>query len=197
MNKQRIQQIIGIVFLLATLMSANNLFAGDRQKNLSSIEQLNTRGAFKIYTRNTSYPDSENNIAAALVAIHEVKSRGLECIAVDNQLIPYGSVIIGRSKQGRDFVGVAVDTGPWVKERKAAIRLAKKLGYADNSPEAKAPVFDFHKNPNLHYWDYFIVIPYIGPDFKFKLDKAKRLAHLDEIKKQFVDKTPTHLLASL
>lgn len=183
-------------------MSANNLFAGDRQKNLSSIEQLNTRNTFKVYARGTSYSDGDSDSAAgktaSLVPIKEIKKRELECVAVDNQLIPYGSVIIGRNKDGQEIVGVAVDTGSAVKSRKASKQLAKKLGYADNSPEAKAPVLDFHSSGDMtHYWDYFIVIPYTGPDFKRELSKAEKLAHLDEVKKQYVDKTPTRLLASL
>ncbi len=202
MHKLRTQKIIGIVFLLATLMSANILFAGDRQKNLSSLEQLNTQGAFRVYARGTSYHSGDSDSAAgktsSLTKIDDVKGRDLECIAVDNSLIPYGSVIIGRDKHGQEIIGVAVDTGSAVKSRKAAKQLAKKLGYPKDSPEAKAPVLDFHSRTDMtHYWDHFIVIPYIGPDFKFSLSKKEKLAYLDEVKKQYVDKTPTRLLASL
>lgn len=194
MNKQRIPQRIGIIFLLITIC-ATNIASGQQKNNSTTIDNLKLDRAFKVYTRNTSYPDSDGGSAAALVTIKEVKNRGLQCIAVDKNIFPYGSVIVGQDKQGQRIVGVAVDTGPWVIQRKAAKNLAKKLGYSADSREAKAPVFDFHKNPNLHYWDYFIVIPYTGPDFKFSLSKKEKLAYLDKVKKQFVE-NPSQLLAS-
>lgn len=196
-----IQKIIGVIFLLITINAAS-IAAGDQQKNNSTFEQLNTQKAFKVYARGTSYHSDDSDSAAgktsSLTKINDVKGRDLECIAVDNSLIPYGSVIIGRDKHGQEIIGVAVDTGSAVKSRKAAKQLAKKLGYPKDSPEAQAPVLDFHSRTDMtHYWDHFIVIPYTGPDFKFSLSKKEKLAYLDEVKKQYVDKTPTRLLASL
>ncbi len=201
MHTKDIQKIIGVIFLLITISVTHEVASG-QQKNNSTFEQLNIKGAFKVYARGTSYHSGDAESAAgktsSLIKINDVKKLDLECIAVDNKLIPYGSVIIGRNKSGQEIVGVAVDTGSAVKSRKAAIKLANKLGYSKDSKEAKAPVLDFHSRLDMtHYWDHFIVIPYNGPDFKFGLNTREKLEYLNSVKKQFVDKSPKHLLTSL
>lgn len=192
MNKQRILKSIGIIFLLITI-SVETLTGSTsgQQKNNSTIEQLNTDETFTVYARGTSYlncdPDSAAGRTSSLIPIKTVKSLGLQCIAVDPEIIPYGSVIIGRNKNGREIVGVAVDTGGDVKNRKAARMLAIKKGFGKNSPEYKAIVLDFHAHSDItRYWDTFTVIPYQGPDFKFELKSSQRLAHLKAVKEKYL-----------
>lgn len=201
MNTQRIQKIFGVIFLLATL-SADTIFAGDRQKNNSILEQLNTKETFTVYARGTSYPpnadsDTKKGKTSSLIPIKTVRGLGFLCIAVDPRLIPYGSVIVGRDKNGNKIIGVAVDTGGDVKNRKAARVLALKNGFSKDSPEYKAPVLDFYSSTGdiTKYWDSFTVIPYQGPDFKSEMDQHEKIAYLKAVKEKYLDNP--QLLASL
>ena len=191
MNKQRILKRIGVIFLLITLMSANCLFASGQQKNDSTIENLKVDETFRVYARGTSYnredSESASGKTAALVKIQDVKKLGLECIAVDPKIIPYGSVIIGYNKAGREIVGVAVDTGGDVKKRRASKILAYIKGFSKDSPEYNAIVLDFHAKSDItKYWDNFTIIPYVGPDFKNDLKQKDKIAHIKAVRDYYL-----------
>lgn len=197
MNKQRIPQRIGIIFLLITICVLTPMgYASGQQKNHSTT--IDNLKSFEVYARGTSYSNCDADSAAgrtsSLIPIDIVKGLGLQCIAVDPKIIPYGSVIIGQNKKGQEIIGVAVDTGGDVKNRKAARVLAIKKGFDRNSPEYKAIVLDFHSISGdiTKYWDTFTVIPYRGPDFKLKLNHREKVNHLKMVKSLYNDgKLPT------
>ena len=187
MNKKRILKNFGIIFLTFTI-SAMNIASG-QQKNNSILDNSKT---FEVYARGTSYLNHDSQSAAgktaSLVPIKIVTDLGLHCIAVDPKIIPYGSVIIGRDKKGKEIIGVAVDTGGAVKSRKASRYLAKIKGFNKNSPEYNAIVLDFYGNKDItHYWDHFTVIPYTGPCFKFDLNLKQKIDHLKHVKDLYND----------
>jgi 3D (Asp-Asp-Asp) domain-containing protein len=187
MNNKRILQTIGIIFLLITTSAFSKEDTSGQQKNNSTtIENLKQ---VKVFARATAYPpnaDSETaeGKTASLIPIKKVTDLGLECIAVDPKVIPYGSFIIGKDKNGNTIQGVAVDTGGSVKSRKAAINLAEKKGYSEDSPQARALVLDFYsdKGEITKAWDTFTVIVYKGPCFKFDLNQSEKLNHIIRMK---------------
>jgi hypothetical protein len=177
MNKQRIPQRIGIIFLLITIC-ATNIASGQQKNNSTTIDNLKTKEAFTVYARVTSYsggdPDT-NGQTSTCTPIKEITDRGLKCIAV-GEGIPYLSVITFYDAQGRKQVGVAMDTGSHVKSGKAAKELATIKGFGKNSREYNAPVIDIYAKCDLtNEWSNVTVIPYTGPDIVPKKDDKKEV----------------------
>lgn len=186
MNNKRILQTIGVIFLLITTCVFSNEKAGDQQKNYPKIDNLKQ---IEIFARGTTYSanadkDTAAGKTASLIRISTVRNLGLQCIAVDPNIIPYGSFIYGYDKNGNYMEGVAVDTGGAVKKRVAAIKLAKAKGYSKDSPQAKALVLDFYstKGEITKHWDTFTVVLYEGPCFKFEMSNSQRVQHLKMMK---------------
>lgn len=194
MNKKRMLKNFGIIFLLITICAKD--IASGQQKNNSILDNSKS---FEVYARGTSYPpnadpDTRKGKTSSLIPIKTVIGLGLHCIAVNPKIIPYGSVIIGRDKNGREIIGVAVDTGGAVKSREAAKGLARMKGFKKDSPEYNAIVLDFYssKGDITKYWDNFTVIPYRGPDFKFNLNHSEKVNHLKLVKSLYNNgKLPT------
>jgi len=190
MNNKRIPQTIGVIFLLITTSVFSKESASDRQKNHST--QINNSNKVEILARATSYHsgdvDSAQGKTSSLTPISTVKQLGLQAVAVDPNVIPYGSVIIGKNKDGEEIVGVAVDTGSAVVSRKAAKQYARQKGYSENSPESKALVLDFHSSNGdiTKAWDNFTVILYKGPDYKFDLNKSEKLEYLKSVRANYL-----------
>lgn len=186
MNNKRILQTIGVIFLTITTCVFSKEKAGDQQKNYPKIDNLKK---IEIFARGTTYSakadkDTAAGKTASLIKISTVKKLGLQCIAVDKDVIPYGSFIFGYDKNGNYIEGVAVDTGGAVKSRKAAINLAKAKGYSKNSPQAKALVLDFYSNKGeiTKNWDTFTVVLYEGPCFKFEMSDSQKVEHVKTMK---------------
>ena len=193
MNKKSILQNIGVIFLLITISAFLLGNASGQQKNHSkTIENQKT---VEVFARGTSYsPHGDKDTAAgrtaSLIPIQTVKQLGLHCIAVDPEIIPYGSFIVGKDKNGKHIEGVAVDTGGAVKTRKAATQYALQKGFDQKSPEYNALVFDFYSNSGdvTESWDTFTVVLYKGPCFKFEMSLSEKIAHIKKMQEEHGDK---------
>jgi 3D (Asp-Asp-Asp) domain-containing protein len=193
MNNKSILQAIGVIFLLITTSVISHGDTSDQQKNHSTT--IDNLKRIEVFARGTAYPpnadpETADGKTASLIPIKKVIDLGLECIAVDPRVIPYGSFIIGKDKDGNTIQGVAVDTGGAVKSRQAAINLAEKKGYDEDSPQAKALVLDFYsdKGEITKAWDTFTVIVYKGPCFKFDLNQSEKLKHIIMMKAVYGEK---------
>lgn len=190
MNNKRIPQTIGVIFLLITTSVLSRENASDQQKNHSTT--IDNKNKVEVLARGTSYnagdADSAAGKTSSLIPISTVKNLGLQVVAVDPSKIPYGSVIIGKNKDGDKIVGVAVDTGSAVISRKAAKNYALARGYDKDSPEYKALVFDFHSKSGdiTKAWDNFTVVMYTGPEFKFDLKKSEKIQYLEDVRKKYL-----------
>lgn len=164
--------------------------ASGQQKN--NPKTIDNKNKVEVLARGTSYnacdPDSAAGKTSSLIPISTVKKLGLQVVAVDPSKIPYGSIIIGKNKDGERIVGVAVDTGSAVKSRKAAKNYALAKGYDKDSPEYKALVFDFHSKSGdiTKAWDNFIVVLYTGPEFKFDLKNSEKIQYLKYVQKTYL-----------
>lgn len=185
MNKKRILKSIGMFFIFITISAAfasAETASGKSKNNSTTIDNTKKEGEIIIYARGTSYHGDIET--ASGVPIKQILAIGLIPIAVDPDIIPLGSKITGRDKQGREIKGVAVDTGPDVTDRKAAKKMATLRGYPKDSREYKAPVFDIYARQDLtHYWSDFKVVPYRGKSFRFGMSPSERIAHLQHISK--------------
>lgn len=190
MNNKRILKSIGVIFLLITTSAYSKESTSDQQKN--NPKTIDNKNKVEVLARGTSYnacdPESAAGKTSSLIPISTVKKLGLQVVAVDPDKIPYGSVIIGKNKEGERIVGVAVDTGSAVKSRKAAKNYALAKGYDKDSPEYKALVFDFHsKNGDItKAWDNFIVVLYTGPEFKFDLNNSEKIQYLQYVRNKYL-----------
>ena len=190
MNNKRILQTIGIIFLLITTSAFSRGKASGRQKNNSTkIDNINK---VEVLARGTSYntcdPESAAGKTSTLIPISTVKKLGLQVVAVDPDKIPYGSIIVGKNKEGERIVGVAVDTGSAVKSRKAAKNYALAKGYNKDSPEYKALVFDFYSKSGdiTRAWDNFTVFLYTCPEFKFDLNNSEKIEYLKYVSSKYL-----------
>lgn len=193
MNKKRILQTIGIFFILITTsVFSRESASGQSKNNSTTIDNLKS---VKIFARGTKYLNDDAESAAgktaSLIPISTVKKLGLQCIAVDPSIIPYGSFIIGKDKYGNDLFGAAVDTGGAVKSCKAAKQYALRKGFGKKSPEYNALVLDLHSSKIItREWDHFTVVIYDGPSFKFKMSQSQRIEHLKMMKKVYMKFQP-------
>ncbi len=191
MNKQSILKTIGVIFLTITTSVFSTETASDEQKNNPKTID-NKKNKIEVLARGTSYnacdPESAAGKTSSLISISTVKQLGLQVVAVDPNKIPYGSIIIGKNKQGEKIVGVALDTGSAVKSGKAAKNYALAKGYDKNSPEYKALVFDFHSKSGdiTKAWDNFIVVLYTGPEFKFDLKNSEKIKYLQYVRNKYL-----------
>ena len=184
MNNKRIPQTIGIIFLLITT-SAMQVASGQQKNNSTTIDNLKR---MEVFARGTAYPPNADPETAAdktssLIPISTVRKLGLQCIAANHKIFPYGSFVYGFDKYGEYLEGFIVDRGGDVEKRKAAINLAKRKGFASDSPEAKAMVLDFYSTTGeiTKPWDTFTVIIYSGPCFKFEMNKSQKIQHMKEM----------------
>ncbi len=180
MDKQHTLKSIGMFFIFITISAAvasAETASGQSKNNSSTIDNKTKKGEeITVYARGTSYQDTETSSG---LSIKTVESIGLVPVAVDPEIIPLGSEIIGQN-----FHGVAVDEGPDVISRKAAKELALKQGYSKNSREYKALVFDFHAKSDItDHWEDFKVIVYKGKSFRYSMSPTEQIAYLKKIKK--------------
>ena len=88
--------------------------------------------------------------------LREVGPKTVGSIAIDPKVIPYGSLVIVTTKSGAVQRFLCVDTGGWVKSRKAAKLLAKreKLG----QEFAERPVIDIYSAKTYDNWMTVVVV---------------------------------------
>jgi len=86
----------------------------------------------------------------------EVKPKTVGSIAIDPKVIPYGSLVIVTTRSGETHRFLCVDTGAWVKSRKASIGLAKKQKLGQEF--AERPVIDIYSAENYDNWMSVVVI---------------------------------------
>lgn len=182
------QKIIGVIFLIITISAS--LLASDQQKNYPNIDNINKLENFSkpyiLFARSTNYYKGEKGgdigtnrgETSSLLSIPDTIENGLKIVAVDPQIIPYGSIIIHSNN-----IYIASDTGDAVKKRIASKTLAIKKGLSRHSKESNAPVLDFYSRNQIgNLWDEFIIIPYNGPEFKTKLKRQEKINHIRKIK---------------
>ncbi|MBC7766497.1 hypothetical protein H7Y21_00680 [Arenimonas sp.] len=184
MNNKLIPQAVGVIFLLITTSVHSKERASDQQKNHSkSIENLINLGkeSIPLRARVTIYHASETKSdsdtmsgkTASLVKIKTVQDMGLEVLAVNPAIMPYGTVGEFTDKNGNKRIGVAVDTGKDVKSAKAS--------------GGKTPVIDIYSQKAMTgEYHNFRIIKYTGPNFKTGLTNAQKLQYLQQVKDTFI-----------
>lgn len=120
--------------------------------------------------------------------IKPLTQMGLKTVAVDTTKIPFGSVIIYTDYKNQRQVGVAVDRGSDVTDGTAAKSLARLQGLSKASPEYNADVIDVFgsREPAATHWTTVTVVHYDGPDFRFGLKSAEKLAYLKWVKQTYL-----------
>ncbi len=99
--------------------------------------------------------ETRRGLTSTGLKLVEAGSNSVGSIAIDPEVIPYGSLVIVTTKSGiRRFL--CVDTGGDVKKRKASKLLAKKEGLGTDM--AKRPVIDIYSTKNYDDWMTVVVI---------------------------------------
>ncbi len=152
----------------------------DQAAVLPKYQHVFARSTYYYAGEAKSDADTQAKKTSSLVRIDTIQNLGLGVVAVDPDIIPYGSQIIAPDGE----VYIAADRGGDVVSRKAARELAMIKGLDENSAESRALVLDFYsKNQVGGYWDMFIVIPYTNEtDFR-ELRYAEKIAYLEQVAK--------------
>lgn len=107
-------------------------------------------------TESGSDKETRRGNSSTGLPLREVGPKTVGSIAIDPKVIPYGSLVIVTTKSGAVQRFLCVDTGAWVKSRKAAKLLAKrqKLGQSF----AERPVIDIYSAKTYDNWMTVIVV---------------------------------------
>ncbi len=100
--------------------------------------------------------ETRRGLSSTSLKLCEVGPRTVGSIAIDPEVIPYGSLIIVTTKNGSSNSFLCVDTGGDVKNRKASRTLAKKEKLGNKY--AKRPVIDIYSTRDYDDWMSVVVI---------------------------------------
>lgn len=107
-------------------------------------------------TESSSDKETRRGNSSLGLPLREVGPKTVGSIAIDPKVIPYGSLVIVTTKSGATQRFLCVDTGAWVKSRKASKLLAKreKLG----REFAERPVIDIYSAKTYNNWMTVVVV---------------------------------------
>ncbi len=143
----------------------------------------------EIAVRATKYhktdPDADYNTKRGLsstgIKLREAQTKVIGTVATNPEVIPAGSLVLVKTKNGDVLPYLSVDVGGAVTSTKASRRLAEK----ENRPVewAKRPVVDLYsKQSRVHDWTKVIVIKDELPDGLTRTETAKLLSMRMNIK---------------
>jgi 3D (Asp-Asp-Asp) domain-containing protein len=161
-KKTMVIKMLVATFAISTTLSASA--KSDEKSN--SHNTLSTQG-FEVCVmdvRATTYHKTEagadggtrRGLSSLSLKLSDAGPKTVGSIAIDPEVIPYGSLIIVTTKRGERNYFLCVDTGGDVKKRKASQVLAKKQKLG--AEYAKRPVIDIYSTKSYNDWMSVVVI---------------------------------------